>query len=61
MSQDTQPQAWRVTHLPPRERAEALVAAMTLEQKISQLLGCRRAYPDWLLRTRPATATVRWS
>lgn len=30
---------WEDTTKPPRERAEALVAAMTLEQKIAQLHG----------------------
>jgi Fibronectin type III-like domain len=31
--------AWQDASLPPRERAEKLVAAMTLEQKIAQLHG----------------------
>ncbi|MGB7981099.1 MAG: glycoside hydrolase family 3 C-terminal domain-containing protein [Candidatus Nanopelagicales bacterium] len=35
----TDPQPWLDTSLAPRERAEALVAAMTLEQKIQQLHG----------------------
>lgn len=35
----TQEQPWRDTSKSPRERAELLVAAMTLEQKISQLHG----------------------
>lgn len=30
---------WMDSSLPPRERAEKLVAAMTLEQKIRQLHG----------------------
>ena len=32
-------QPWLDTSKPPRERAELLVAAMTLEQKIAQLHG----------------------
>jgi beta-glucosidase len=37
MTTGTQP--WLDTDLPPRERAETLVAAMTLDQKIAQLHG----------------------
>ena len=37
MSETTFP--WQDTSLSPRERAERLVGAMTLEQKIAQLHG----------------------
>ena len=37
MTEESRP--WMDTSLPPRERAERLVAAMSLEQKIAQLHG----------------------
>ncbi len=39
MSSDPQNQPWRDVSASPRERAEALVGAMSLEQKIAQLHG----------------------
>lgn len=56
MTQDAQTQAWRDTGLPPRERAEALVAAMTLEQKISQLHGNMETIDIYAASDSAATA-----
>jgi beta-glucosidase len=46
--------AWQDTSLPPRERAEKLVEAMTLEQKIAQLHGAMETIDIYAI-TREAT------
>src|SRR3954469_19835751 len=46
--------AWQDTSLPPRERAESLVAAMTLEQKIAQLHGAMETIDIYALSSQVA-------
>ena len=49
---------WLDTSLPPRRRAEELVAAMTLEQKIQQLHGNMATIDIYGLATQASTAEV---
>ena len=46
--------AWQDTSLPPRERAEKLVAAMTLEQKIAQLHGAMETIDIYAISAQAA-------
>ena len=46
--------AWQDTSLPPRERAEKLVAAMTLEQKIAQLHGAMETIDIYAMTAQAA-------
>jgi beta-glucosidase len=46
--------AWRDTSLSPRERAEKLVEAMTLEQKIAQLHGAMETIDIYALTAQSA-------
>jgi len=48
--------SWLDETLPPRERAEALVAAMTLDQKIEQLHGAMETIDIYSLATQATTA-----
>ncbi|MFC7532384.1 beta-glucosidase [Actinoplanes sp. GCM10030250] len=48
--------AWRNTSLPPRERAEELVGAMTLEQKIAQLHGAMETIDIYAMSAQAAEA-----
>ena len=52
MSQTTS--AWQDTSLSPRERAEKLVAAMTLEQKIAQLHGAMETIDIYAITAQAA-------
>jgi beta-glucosidase len=52
----TEPRPWLDTSRPPRERATALVSAMTLEQKISQLHGAMQTIDIYALSTQATTA-----
>ena len=48
--------AWQDPSLPPRERAEKLVAAMTLEQKIAQLHGAMETIDIYAITAEAAEA-----
>lgn len=52
----TEQRRWEDTSLPPRERAEALVAAMTLEQKIAQLHGAMETIDIYGIASKATTA-----
>lgn len=49
-------QPWTDTDKTPKERAEALVAAMTLEQKIAQLHGSMQTIDIYAMATQATTA-----
>lgn len=53
--QARQDRAWTDTSLSPRERAEALVSAMTLEEKIGQLHGAMETIDIYGMSTQAAT------
>ncbi|MGO4957063.1 beta-glucosidase family protein [Luteococcus sp. Sow4_B9] len=60
MSESTPPtpteRPWQNTSLSPRERAKALVSAMTLEQKIAQLHGAMETIDIYGMATQATTA-----
>ena len=53
--------AWQDTSLSPRERAEKLVEAMTLEQKIAQLHGAMETIDIYASPPRPPRPARTWS
>lgn len=57
-SADPTTQSWRDTSLPPRERAERLVQAMTLEQKIAQLHGAMKTIDIYGISAQMGEATT---
>ncbi len=50
------PRTWEDTTLTPKQRAEALVAAMTLEQKIAQLHGAMETIDIYGIASKATTA-----